>query len=626
MHENRKHLSFLTIIFIILLGISNVTFDNSSVSELIYYNEDNINFQKDLRISINHQPIFIDGNHYFNQTAFNNGWNGNGSYNNPYIIENYTIYAINNEPGIEIRNTNVYFIINNVSIFDGRSNYNLGFLFSNITNGYILNNTADNNIAGFFLKNSNNNTFEGNTATNGLDGFQVQNSVNNSFHNNIANYNSECGIYLDNSGNISVGSNTLLNNTAENNLINGFFLKHTENTTLIGNTANNNTEGGFYLDFSINTTIFNNTANNNLESGFHLNSSDNNVLTNNIAKLNSMHGIYLNSSNNNTVIENSIPDNGLASIKEDNCEDNIIKFNFYGVEYVTILIDGNEQLNATATLGSGTKGDPLLIENYEIDASFQHGIEIRNTDLFFIISSLNVSNGGSNYYGFYLSNVTNGELRNNKACNNRHAIYIEDSHDNIFVDNVVTNNINGFLLNGSYNNTLMGNVVSDNRHGFSLQSSYNNSITDNTVSDNIYLGFYLENSSHNVLTDNTATRNLNGFTLSSSNNNNFTGNSANNNGNHGWYLLESNSNLLTNNIANNNDKYGIYLEDSIVNVISDNVLENNGLGDIHFKTEQTEQYPDIFLIASIIAIIAFVGVIIIKSRNFIKKFLMNNEQ
>ncbi len=124
------------------------------------------------KISANNDTIFVDGNNMFANNASSEGWIGNGTYVNPYIIENYEINA-SIRHGIEIRNTDVYFIIRNVTVIDGRSNYNHGFYFNNVTNGELINNTSNNNIAGFLLRNSNNNTFTGNLATNSLHGFRI---------------------------------------------------------------------------------------------------------------------------------------------------------------------------------------------------------------------------------------------------------------------------------------------------------------------------------------------------------------------------------------------------------------------------------------------------------------------
>ena len=80
------------------------------------HSEDNFNQNSMIpKISAFNESIFIDGNATFAAKAISEGWNGDGSLNDPYIIENYTIQAIS-EHGIEIRNTNLHFIIRNVSI------------------------------------------------------------------------------------------------------------------------------------------------------------------------------------------------------------------------------------------------------------------------------------------------------------------------------------------------------------------------------------------------------------------------------------------------------------------------------------------------------------------------------
>ncbi|TFF95392.1 MAG: hypothetical protein EU547_07575, partial [Promethearchaeota archaeon] len=237
LRHNKLILKF-TIIFSLLL-ISFFSFGITRWLDSSYYKSiDTI--ELDPKSSESFDPIFIDGNDDFNQTAFDNNWDGNGSYNNPYIIENYIIYATSDTHGIEIRNTDVYFIINNVSVLDGRSNYNIGFYFENITNGHITNSSAENNIAGFLLKDSVNNTFSNNIANYNFHGFRIWHSLNNTFINNTAKENIEYGFYLDNTDDDSCANNSLVGNIAENNYKDGFYLIKTTNNSLINNYANNN--------------------------------------------------------------------------------------------------------------------------------------------------------------------------------------------------------------------------------------------------------------------------------------------------------------------------------------------------------------------------------------------------
>ncbi|MGY5860595.1 MAG: right-handed parallel beta-helix repeat-containing protein, partial [Candidatus Thorarchaeota archaeon] len=83
-----------------------------------------------------HGPISIDGDVDFNDTAFVEGWTGNGSESNPFVIEDYEIdldRAVGN--CIEIVNTRVHFIIENCTL-DGATT-GRGVYLSNTTNGII---------------------------------------------------------------------------------------------------------------------------------------------------------------------------------------------------------------------------------------------------------------------------------------------------------------------------------------------------------------------------------------------------------------------------------------------------------------------------------------------------------
>ncbi|MBU4190270.1 MAG: hypothetical protein KJ886_04675, partial [Candidatus Thermoplasmatota archaeon] len=76
-----------------------------------------------------HGPISINGNNDFASQASTEGWAGDGTKNNPYIIENYDINAslatgVWPRAGIKIKKTDIYFII----IF-----YNIWIIFCAIT-------------------------------------------------------------------------------------------------------------------------------------------------------------------------------------------------------------------------------------------------------------------------------------------------------------------------------------------------------------------------------------------------------------------------------------------------------------------------------------------------------------
>ena len=608
MHNKNTRVILFTLIYSMLIGgyllfpISHrfLGANMASIEDIFYQNS------KIPKISAFNETIFIDGNDMFAAKAISEGWSGDGSLNDPYIIENYTIRAIS-EHGIEIRNTNVHFIIRNVSITNGRSNYYHGFYLYNVINGILKNNTADNNLAGFLIVNSDNNIFSNNVANNSLHGFRFWHSNNNILANSTANCNLEYGIYLDNSN-----YNIITRNILFFNEIGGIF-----EVDCVGNDISYNryTPETFFLEsdcgqfdddgfFTLTWTVSQNADNYTLY-------QDGEILAEGL-----------------TVTEYNITD-----LSPETYEFYVKAFNINGevdsdTIKVTVMfliyIDGNLDFHQTAIennfTGDGSLNDPYIIENYEIYATIAHGVHIKNTNLHFIIRDVIVNDGKLyKYYGFYLENVTHGRLEDNTAYNNQYGFYLKNSFNNTLFANTAIGNTNGLMLNCSYLNILTANIIIDNRHGFSLESSYNNIISGNEVINNTYLGFYLRYSYNNTLTENLAIGNLNGFTLSYSDLNTFTNNTANNNDQHGFRLLYSHYNNIIENSASYNQKYGIYLEDSTFNVITGNILEDNGIGAIYEKFTDDTDYPDVFLIAAIIFIIALLSIILIKLVFFIKR-------
>ena len=99
---------------------------------------------------IQHGIIRINNNTEFARIAQQEGWPGDGSENNPYIIEGYDIDARGAGNCIYIGNTTVYFIIKNCYLHN--SSYlsdlyfeGVGILLYNVQNGIIDNNTFSNN-------------------------------------------------------------------------------------------------------------------------------------------------------------------------------------------------------------------------------------------------------------------------------------------------------------------------------------------------------------------------------------------------------------------------------------------------------------------------------------------------
>jgi len=151
--------------------------------------------------------IFIDNsdsNYDWSKTSSENDWcSGSGTGIDPYVIENVIIDGRNNGYCIEIKNSNVHFIIRNCSLYNsGIINFfdrgaTIKFYF--VSNGKILNNELFNNSLtyGIHLFYSDNNVISGNNLYNNDIGLYISWSEDNNIENNTIENNNVYGCYLD---------------------------------------------------------------------------------------------------------------------------------------------------------------------------------------------------------------------------------------------------------------------------------------------------------------------------------------------------------------------------------------------------------------------------------------------
>ena len=219
-----------------------------------------------------HNPISIDGNDQFAQIAQNEGWPGNGTAENPYIIENYEIDGQNYYNDIVIKNTNVHFIIRNCYLHD---TYNQAIYLYNVTNATIVNNTI---------------AYNGNT--NGGIGIEIdKNSQNIIIERNNIHHNNMQAIYITGSSKyISIIGNNLTNNNGM-----GIWIEsYSKYINVTGNVIRNNNGDGIYITFNpSHITIQNNIIMNNMNHGIEMvTASTYDIIANNIIANNSKAGIY----------------------------------------------------------------------------------------------------------------------------------------------------------------------------------------------------------------------------------------------------------------------------------------------------------------------------------------------
>ena len=444
-NNKKKVLGLLTLVIIcLLLTISNNSFNGVQIN-----NERSVETRNEIILKSpkksgswnNFSFIHIDGNW---STAAGYEWcSGDGSWGNPYIIENMTIDASTSPTGsgIVIDNSkNEYFIIRNCTVYNsGSVPGDAGIKLENTNNGTLINNNCSNNPRHGILLNNycDNNTLSENTVNVNLYGIQLNSNCDN---------------------------NNLSGNTVNDNLMHGIYLYDNCNDTIIsGNTINGNTQYGIYLRQICNdNTISGNTANDN-DNGIVLSDHcDDNFISGNTANDNGDYGIYLyDNCNNNTIsgntVKNTITSNQEWGIRlETGCNDN--------------TISGNTANYNDKGIGLSTHCDDNFISG-------------------------NTANDNDDYGIYLYANCNNNTISGNTASNvgttnQNYGIYLDDDCDDNTVSGILIkdNQIFGIYITGSncennliYANCFIGNGLHAIDDGTNNQ--WNNSVIGNYWDD-----------------------------------------------------------------------------------------------------------------------------------------------
>ena len=142
-------------IFLTFLSFNNLYLNGNLTNSTLKESDENstsVDHSNDYHLEkltslTDHDPIYIMGNTNFDQQAQNEGWPGNGSASNPYIIENYRIVNSSDVDGIYISSTTLNYIIRNNYISMNGSTSRGIYIASQPTSGTIniTNNILDNN-------------------------------------------------------------------------------------------------------------------------------------------------------------------------------------------------------------------------------------------------------------------------------------------------------------------------------------------------------------------------------------------------------------------------------------------------------------------------------------------------
>ncbi len=232
--------------------------------------------------------------------------------------------------------------------------------------------------------------------------------------------------------------------------------------------------------------------------------------------------------------------------------------------------------------GQGTWDNPYILENITIEGDFTtNGIEIRNSEVPFIIRNCNISQTGPGdikYGAIKLNSTKNGMItQNNCSYNDAVGINLQESENNTIISNFIKKNQKpssskryGISLERSIKNTIKYNTILENYYGIYLKLfSHNNTIFKNNVDDNTYGIWIAQYCLDNTLDENEIENNYDGIVIRQG----------------------SNNTKITNNLIDNNN-YGINIED-ITNLCNSTIcLQNTLINPINAKDNGTNTQWD----------------------------------
>jgi len=513
MMDNEKLLTLylVTVLTISFLGIAFVS--GTNISKVT---EKNIDIKKELPLNelkqsyTEHSTFDIEGNTDLNNTAQSEGWPGDGSENDPYIIEEYQIDGMG-EACFKVYDTTDHFIIKNCYFHNGTD----GVFINNVTDGILKDNIATSNSdSGLCMGGENyNNTFVNNTVHLNEDGIQIDNVDNQNFiiDNNVTSNNDE-GIFLRDSSKIKISDNRVTSSVSK-----GIYLENSNDIAISNNTLLNNYDG-IYLTGSDNNIIRNNSAHNN-DNGININLGQSNIIDNNNCSSND-DGIYVSDSNHDIISNNTIYHTAeglsLSSCSHTDIYRNVIAQNSKEGIRIAGSIDIELKNNVMKGNSIYLLHAPLLYWN-------THSIDESNTVNGKPVCYWKNKTDGtiSKETGqVILANCTGITVENQDISDGTIGILLGHSDGNTISNNFASSNLNsGIMLLYSNSNTVANNNLSSNKAGMVLMGSEGNNIVKNYAYQNKNQGIFLYTSNKNRVYHNNIINN---------------GNQSTDNGNNYW--------------------------------------------------------------------------------------------
>jgi len=156
--------------------------------------------------------------------------------------------------------------------------------------------------------------------------------------------------------------------------------------------------------------------------------------------------------------------------------------------------------------GNGSASNPYQISRYLINTT-DNCIVIANTTAYFIIQDCLLTSVFYRGTGIYLTNVTNGVVKNTTITYKCRSIWLIAAQNNTLVDNSIVDNDHSLVISSSSYNEIVNNTFSGSKSwvGVSIGSSSYNTFVNNTFAEESKAGLAFSRAPDNVLIGNTFT-------------------------------------------------------------------------------------------------------------------------
>ncbi|MBS3816007.1 MAG: right-handed parallel beta-helix repeat-containing protein [Candidatus Thermoplasmatota archaeon] len=421
---------------------------------------------------VNHDPIWIDNDTDLSDQANQENWTGNGTSENPYLIEGYEINGNVSGYGIYMGNVTDHFVVKDCQIYNASGNttdgfQNSGLYLNNTINGRLENNTIFESEIGIYLTDSDENSLVGNTVSKNTYGLFLSSSEANVIERNDAVGNHKAGMNLT----VSDG-NQIVKNKVSNNTI-GIQNWQSSGNSIIKNEMIANEARGISLD----TQILSLTP-----------SEDNEILDNHVSG--SEYGIYLGPFSNNNKITN-----------------NSVSGSTFGV-YIGIPLN-TDLLPIPIPYGEASISAPLISprDNVVTENHIENNLFNPYSIVFFVsesnfVDNNTMKNGGMMIQGIFESDWNTHTITLNNTVNGKPVRYWKNREGG-----TVPKGSGQIILANCTDVEIEGQDLNEGSIGIQLGFSDNNSITHNTISGAAQ-GLDLSSSSDNIVTRNKFTMNF----------------------------------------------------------------------------------------------------------------------